>query len=216
MSEAMKHKQGCFISFEGIDGAGKSTHVDACVQWLQGRGEQVTLTREPGGSPLAETLRGLLLAQDMQPDTEALLAFAARSDHLQRVIRPALAAGGWVVCDRFTDSTFAYQGGGSGVDTTRLAQLEAWVQGGLSPVRTYLFDLPPEVAAARRAAVRAADRFEAREFDYFARVRQSYLDRVAADPGRFVVLDATATPDVVGARLLADLAGVHARWQEGA
>ena len=108
MSEAMKHKQGCFISFEGIDGAGKSTHVDACVQWLQGRGEQVTLTREPGGSPLAETLRGLLLAQDMQPDTEALLAFAARSDHLQRVIRPALAAGGWVVCDRFTDSTVEY------------------------------------------------------------------------------------------------------------
>ncbi len=202
MSEAMKRKHGCFISFEGIDGAGKSTHVDACVQWLQGRGEQVTLTREPGGSPLAETLRGLLLAQDMQPDTEALLAFAARSDHLQRVIRPALAAGGWVVCDRFTDSTFAYQGGGSGVDTTRLA--------------TYLFDLPPEVAAARRAAVRAADRFEARELDYFARVRQTYLDRVAADPDRFVVLDATAPPDVVGARLLADLAGVHARWQEGA
>lgn len=206
----MQTGRGGFITFEGIDGAGKSTHVQACVQWLKDHGENVVLTREPGGSALAETLRQLLLSEDMQPDTEALLAFAARADHVQRVIRPALAAGQWVVCDRFADSTFAYQGGGSGVDMQRLAQLEAWVLGGLAPVRTYLFDLPPEVAAARRAAVREADRFEARELAYFERVRQAYLDRVKAAPQRFVVLDATDTPEGVGARLLADLADVYA------
>ena len=181
---------GCFITFEGIDGAGKSTHVGACVDWLRAQGETVVLSREPGGSPLAERLRELLLTEEMQPQTEALLAFAARSDHLHTLIRPALAAGQWVVCDRFTDSTFAYQGGGSDVDTAWLAQLEAQVQDGLQPVRTYLFDLPPEVAAARRAAVRSAD------------------------PERFCVLDATATPEQIGRWLQDDLVKVHRRWHE--
>ena len=152
----------------------------------------------------------------MQPQTEALLAFAARSDHLHTLIRPALAAGQWVVCDRFTDSTFAYQGGGSDVDTAWLAQLEAQVQDGLQPVRTYLFDLPPEVAAARRAAVRSADRFEARALDYFERVRRAYQARVAADPERFCVLDATATPEQIGRWLQDDLVKVHRRWHERA
>ena len=152
----------------------------------------------------------------MQPQTEALLAFAARSDHLHTLIRPALAAGQWVVCDRFTDSTFAYQGGGSDVDTTWLAQLEAQVQDGLQPVRTYLFDLPPEVAAARRAAVRSADRFEARALDYFERVRRAYQARVAADPERFCMLDATATPEQIGRWLQDDLVKVHRRWHERA
>lgn len=207
---------GCFITFEGIDGAGKSTHVGACVDWLRAQGETVVLSREPGGSPLAERLRELLLTEEMQPQTEALLAFAARSDHLHTLIRPALTAGQWVVCDRFTDSTFAYQGGGSDVDTAWLAQLEAQVQDGLQPVRTYLFDLPPEVAAARRAAVRSADRFEARALDYFERVRRAYQARVAADPERFCVLDATATPEQIGRWLQDDLVKVHRRWHERA
>ena len=206
--------QGCFITFEGIDGAGKSTHVEACVDWLRAQGETVALSREPGGSPLAERLRELLLTEEMQPQTEALLAFAARSDHLHTLIRPALAAGQWVVCDRFADSTFAYQGGGSDVDTAWLSQLEAQVQDGLQPVRTYLFDLPPEVAAARRAAVRSADRFEARALDYFERVRRAYQARVAADPERFCVLDATATPEQIGRWLQDDLVKVHQRWRE--
>ena len=208
--------QGCFITFEGIDGAGKSTHVWACVDWLRAQGETVVLSREPGGSPLAERLRELLLTEEMQPQTEALLAFAARSDHLHTLIRPALAAGQWVVCDRLTDSTFAYQGGGSDVDTAWLAQLEAQVQDGLQPVRTYLFDLPPEVAAARRAAVRSADRFEARALDYFERVRRAYQARMAADPERFCVLDATATPEQIGRWLQDDLVKVHRRWHERA
>ena len=188
---------GCFITFEGIDGAGKSTHVGACVDWLRAQGETVVLSREPGGSPLAERLRELLLTEEMQPQTEALLAFAARSGHLHTLIRPALAAGQWVVCDRFTDSTFAYQGGGSDVDTAWLAQLEA-----------------PDVAAARRAAVRSADRFEARALDYFERVRRAYQARVAADPERFCVLDATATPEQIGRWLQDDLVKVHRRWHE--
>ena len=142
--------QGCFITFEGIDGAGKSTHVGACADWLRAQGETVVLSREPGGSPLAERLRELLLTEEMQPQTEALLAFAARSDHLHTLIRPALAAGQWVVCDRFTDSTFAYQGGGSDVDTAWLSQLEAQVQDGLQPVRTYLWTTSSACAVPTR------------------------------------------------------------------
>lgn len=202
--------RGGFISFEGIDGAGKSTHVEACAEWLRAQGLTVVLTREPGGSELAESIRQWLLSHEMQPVTEALLAFAARNDHLARVIRPALVAGQWVVCDRFTDSTFAYQGGGSQVDGARLAALENWVHGDLQPDRTYLFDLPPAVAAERRGAARVADRFEAREQDYFERVRAAYQARVQADPGRFLVLDAGDERGRIRRRLLDDLA---AFWQ---
>lgn len=205
-------KAGCFISFEGIDGAGKSTHVAACVDWLKARGLPVVLTREPGGSPLAEKLRALLLHEEMSPVAESLLAFAAREDHVRTVIRPALAAGQWVVCDRFTDSTFAYQGGGAGVDCAWLASLQDQVHPGLQPARTYLFDLPPEVAEARRAAVREADRFEAKDTDYFGRVRGAYQARVAEEPARFLVLDARLSVETIRQQLLDDLAAVHAAW----
>lgn len=209
-------KTGAFITFEGIDGAGKSTHVEACTEWLREQGLTVVLTREPGGSELAEGIRQWLLGHEMQPVTEALLAFAARNDHLDRVIRPALAAGQWVVCDRFSDSTFAYQGGGSSVDVGRLRQLEDWVHGDLQPRRTYLFDLAPAIAAERRAAVRAADRFEAREVEYFERVRSAYRQRQADDPARFLVLDGSGEREQIRQRLLDDLAQVHRDWHDGA
>ncbi len=180
---------GRFITFEGIDGAGKSSHLDRTVAWLRGRGHDVVLTREPGGTPLAERLRELVLHQPMDALTEALLVFAARRDHLVQQIEPALAAGRTVVCDRFTDASFAYQGGGRGFDTAVLAQLEAWVQQGRQPDLTLWFDLPAEVAAARRSAVRTPDRFESQDLAFFARVRGCYLRRAEAAPARFVQLD---------------------------
>lgn len=180
---------GRFITFEGIDGAGKSTHIDWYAESLRARGREVLVTREPGGTPLAERLRELLLGEPMSIETETLLMFAARREHLERAILPALARGAWVVCDRFTDSTYAYQGGGRGVDAARIAALEDWVQGGFQPHRTYFFDLPAEEAARRRAAARAADRFEAEDLAFFGRVGDAYHGRVRAHPGRFVVVD---------------------------
>ncbi len=180
---------GRFVTFEGIDGAGKSTHVDWYVERLRARGLEVVQTREPGGSELAETLRELLLRRKMGMQAELLLMFAARSDHLERLIRPALAAGRWVVCDRFTDSTWAYQGSGRGAPAERIAWLEEWVHDGLQPDRSYLFDLAPELAAQRRASVRTPDRFECEEVAFFERVRRGYLDRAQANPARFVVLE---------------------------
>lgn len=188
---------GRFVTFEGIDGAGKSTHVDWYVERLRARGIDVVLTREPGGSELAETLRELLLRRKMGMQAELLLMFAARSDHLERLIRPALAAGQWVVCDRFTDSTWAYQGSGRGAPAERIAWLEAWVHGELQPDRSYLFDLAPELAAQRRASVRAPDRFECEDVAFFERVRRGYRERAQADPERFVVLDGErAIPEI--------------------
>ncbi|MCZ2095110.1 MAG: dTMP kinase [Anaerolineae bacterium] len=180
---------GRFVTFEGIDGAGKSTHIDWYVERLRLRGIDVVQTREPGGSELAEALRQLLLRRKMGMQAELLLMFAARSDHLERLIRPALAAGQWVVCDRFTDSTWAYQGGGRGAQTERIAWLEAWVHGELQPDRSYLFDLAPELAAQRRASARAPDRFESEGVAFFERVRRGYRERAQADRERFVVLD---------------------------
>lgn len=199
-------KPGRLITFEGIDGAGKSTHIAACADWLRSLGLTVVLSREPGGTALAEAIRNQFLTQACDPQTEALLAFAARSDHLARVIRPALARGDWVVLDRFTDSTAAYQGGGRGLGVDRIAALEAWVHGDLQPDRTYLFDLDPEEAARRRAQAREADRFEAEDVVFFGRVRQAYLARMAAAPARIVKLDAGQPPDAVRAALMADLA----------
>ena len=147
------------------------------------------MTREPGGTELAEAIRDWVLNRPMSMLTEALLVFAARQDHLERTIRPALAAGTWVVCDRFTDSTVAYQGGGRGLPLADIEALERWVHPDLRPDRTYLFDLAPEIAAARRQAARTADRFEAEETAFFARVRAAYLDRAAAEPGRFLRID---------------------------
>jgi len=188
---------GRFISFEGIDGAGKSTHIAALQGWLRARGHEVVLTREPGGSPLAEQLRELVLHRPMDALSETLLIFAARRDHLQTCIEPALARGAIVLCDRFTDATFAYQGAGRGFDLQVLQQLEAWVQQGRQPDLTLWFDLPPAQAAERRAAVRAPDRFERQDLDFFTRVRDGYAQRMATAPQRFVRLDAAAERDAV-------------------
>ncbi|EGK73064.1 Thymidylate kinase [Methyloversatilis universalis FAM5] len=191
-----------FITFEGMDGAGKSTQIARTADWLRARGHAVLLTREPGGTPLGESLRGLLLHEAMHPDTEALLMFAARREHLAQVIEPALGRGDWVLCDRFTDASFAYQGGGRGLDIARLQALEAWVQRGLQPGLTLLFDLPCEVAAQRLAASGGdPDRFEREQSDFFNRVRAAYLARAQADPGRMQVLNAARSPEEVSAQL---------------
>jgi len=197
----MTRTAGRFITFEGIDGAGKSTHIAAVADWLRARGAEVVLTREPGGTPLAETLRELVLHTPMDALTESLLVFAARRDHLRECIEPALARGAVVLCDRFTDATFAYQGGGRGFDLALLAQLEAWVQAGREPDTTFWFDLPPAVAAARRAAARAPDRFEAEDTGFFERVRAGYAARAAAQPARFVHIDADRPPPAVWAQV---------------
>jgi dTMP kinase len=179
-----------FITFEGIDGAGKSTHIEALVARLRAQGATVVATREPGGTPLAERVREILLHEPADVLTESLLAFAARRDHLKRVIAPALAAGHTVVCDRFTDATFAYQGGGGGAEPAQLARLEDWVQQGLQPDLTFWFDLPAAIAAQRRAQAREADRFEQRDLAFFERVRAGYAARAAAAPARFARIDA--------------------------
>ncbi len=190
-----------FITFEGIDGAGKSSHLDAAEAWLRAQGRTVVRTREPGGTPLAETLRGLVLHEPMDALTEALLVFAARRDHVVQVIEPALARGEVVLCDRFTDASFAYQGHGRGFDLGVLSALEAWVHGRRQPDLTLWFDVAPAVAAERRAAVRAADRFESQDLAFFERVRAGYAARAVADPGRFVRLDAGRPPAEVAAEL---------------
>ena len=192
-----------FISFEGIDGAGKSTHIATLTARLEQRGATVINTREPGGTELAETLRELVLHSSMDSLTEALLVFAGRRDHLQQVIQPALDAGKTVLCDRFTDASFAYQGGGRGVDLAVLGTLEKWVQGDRQPDLTLWFDLPPEMAAQRRAAARTADRFEQQDLDFFERVRAAYARRAESAPQRFVRLDASLSVDAVAAQIAA-------------
>ena len=200
--------KGIFISFEGIDGAGKSSHIDTLAAALHAAGREVTLTREPGGTPLAEKLRTLLLNDAMDPLTEALLMFAARRDHLQQVIEPALAQGRVVLCDRFTDATFAYQGAGRGFDLAVLGQLERWVQalpeGGIrQPDLTLWFDLPPEVAAQRLAGARLPDKFESQPLAFFTRVADGYAQRLAQQPQRFARIGAAAQRESVGAEVLA-------------
>ncbi|MCM5681233.1 dTMP kinase [Schlegelella sp. S2-27] len=188
---------GLFISFEGIDGAGKSTHVQAVADRLRAAGRDVVLTREPGGTPLAERLREMVLHEPMDALTESLLIFAARRDHLQQVIEPALRRGAVVLCDRYTDATFAYQGAGRGFDLAVLAQLEQWVQQGRQPDLTLWFDLAPEVAAQRLARARVPDRFEQQPAEFFRRVNEGYRARARADAARFVAIDASAERDAV-------------------
>ena len=201
--------RGRFITFEGIDGAGKSTHIDAVAQRLRESGATLVCTREPGGTPLAETLREAVLHSTMDALTEVLLMFAARRDHLRLVIEPALARGDTVLCDRFTDATFAYQGGGRGLSTEILSDLERWVHGALQPDLTLWFDLPAEVAATRRAQARSADRFEQQDLTFFSRVRAAYEARAAAAPQRFVRIDAERDRAAV-ARALAHALDAHA------
>lgn len=186
--------RGKFITFEGIDGAGKSTHIAWVAEQLQtrlGDARRVVTTREPGGTTLGEDLRQILLHRKMHLETEALLMFAARREHLAEVIEPALARGDWVISDRFTDASFAYQGGGRGLARERLEALEQWVQGDLQPDLTLLFDVPLEVAAERLAGARAPDKFESESSAFFARTREEYLRRAAEAPGRFRILDST-------------------------
>lgn len=187
--------RGKFITLEGMDGAGKSTHLTWIPDFLQARGINVQLTREPGGTPLGERLRELMLdkAQKLHSETEALLMFAARREHLDKVILPALDAGAWVVCDRFTDATFAYQSGGSGLAWERIAALETWVQGGLQPDLTLYFDVPSEVGKARTQAAREPDRFEQEGRAFFDRVRDGYLRRAREDKRRVRIIDGTDT-----------------------
>ena len=186
-----------FITFEGIDGAGKSTHIEAVAQRLREAGATVVCTREPGGTPLAERVRDIVLHTPMDVLTEALLVFAARHDHLDQVIKPALAAGHTVLCDRFTDATFAYQGGGRGAPVAMLEQLETLVQGVLQPDLTIWFDLPPALAAERRAQARAADRFEQQDLVFFERVRSAYAARAEASPQRFARIDSSLVRELV-------------------
>jgi dTMP kinase len=193
---------GIFISFEGIDGAGKSSHVQAVADAFAKDKRKVVLTREPGGTPLAEKLRDMVLHDNMDPLSEVLLMFAARRDHLQQVIEPALARGDVVVCDRFTDATFAYQGAGRGFDLAILAQLELWVQalptGALrQPDLTLWFSLDPAIAAERLSNARVPDRFEAQPAAFFAKVHQGYTDRLQADTERFARIDASASLEQV-------------------
>ena len=195
--------KGCFITFEGIDGAGKSSHIEPLAAWLRGRGRRVLVTREPGGTPLAERVRELVLHERMDALTEALLVFAARRDHLQTSIWPALFEGMTVLCDRFTDATFAYQGAGRGFDLGLLERLEDIVHHGLQPDLTLWFDLPVEVAAQRRAAVRQADRFESENPAFFDRVQAGYAARAAAFPERFVRIDASVAPQQVWQQVVA-------------
>jgi dTMP kinase len=204
--------RGRFISLEGIDGAGKSTHVAWLKDAIAAQGHRVVATREPGGTPLGEALRGLLLAQSMTHDTEALLMFAARREHVAEVIGPALARGEWVLCDRFTDATFAYQGGGHGVPRERIAELEHFIPADCRPDLTILFDVPVAVSRDRLdrnlAQGRDLDKFEREASAFFERVRGVYLERAAQEPGRFRVVNAArGLPDV-----RQDLARLLAEW----
>ena len=184
---------GLFITVEGIDGAGKTTHLEWLREYFTGRGRFVVTTREPGGTPLGEALRGLLLNSDhsINAETEALLMFAARREHLDRVILPALARGHVVLCDRFTDATFAYQGWGRGVSLARLKILEEWVQGSLKPDLTLYFDVPVHIAQGRLSRGKLLDRFEREQADFFERVRSGYKDRAASDPQRVRIIDSS-------------------------
>lgn len=198
-------KNGKFLTLEGIDGAGKSSHLAAIADWARERRIELVTTREPGGTALGETLRDLLLNRSMTPETELLLMFAARQEHLHRVIRPALERGAWVLSDRFTDASYAYQCGGRGIAVERVAALEDWVQQGFTPDLTLLFDVPTKVAVQRREAVRAADRFESEDFVFFAHVREVYLNRAAAEPQRIKVIDGNRDLDAIRVDVLAQL-----------
>lgn len=197
-----------FITFEGVDGAGKSTHLEWFAQSLRQKGIDLLVTREPGGTPLGERLREILLNHPMHAETEALLMFAARREHVEQVIRPALQRGTWVISDRFSDASFAYQGGGRGVSITKLEQLEQWVHGDLQPNLTLLFDIPIEVARQRLANNASLDRFEQEQGGFFEKVRQAYLARSQKMPSRFALIHAEQSRDEVQQNLQKIIASI--------
>jgi len=205
----MSRAHGRFITLEGIDGAGKSTHAVWVAEQVRARGHDVVSTREPGGTALGERLRGLLLNEPMTRDTEALLMFAARREHLDLVIRPALERGAWVVCDRFTDATYAYQGGGHGMPMERIHALEQWTHADCQPDLTLLFDVPAAVSRSRldsaESAGRALDKFEREEASFFTRVRNAYLERAKALPQRIRLIDSTRSVEAVRAEVTSHL-----------
>ena len=200
MTQSM-NERGKFITFEGIDGAGKSTHIGFVTDFIAARGKTVVSSREPGGTPLGEKLRELLLHEKMHLETEALLMFASRREHMAQVIEPSLDVGAWVLSDRFSDASFAYQSGGRGMDRIKMEALENWVHPQLQPDLTLLFDVPLEVARERLDATRTLDKFEREQEEFFARCRAEYLRRAAQFPQRFAVIDSTqsiaATQDTI-------------------
>lgn len=196
MAQQLK-KTGMFITLEGMDGAGKSTHIPTIVAQLQAKGVEVVSTREPGGTALGEQLRNILLYEAMHPETETLLMFAARKEHIAKVIEPALARGAYVLCDRFTDATYAYQSGAKGVAVDKVMQLETWVQGELQPDLTILFDVPVAVSMARLADARAPDKFERENAQFFEKLRHTYLARALKNPNRYRIIDANQALAIV-------------------
>lgn len=190
-------QRGRFITFEGIDGAGKSTQIDVIEATLKARGLEVIRTREPGGTPLGEVIRKELLSVSMDPTTETLLFFASRAEHIAQVIRPAIERGAWVLSDRFTDATYAYQVGGRGFPAHKVEELERWTQGELQPDRTVLFDIEPAVAAERVAKARNLDRFEKENLEFFTRVRNAYLTRAKQAPNRFLIVNSMQERETV-------------------
>lgn len=189
--------RGKLITLEGMDGAGKSTHIPDIIKLMEAKGVEVVSTREPGGTVLGEQLRTLLLNEVMHPETETLLMFAARREHIAQVIEPALARGAWVLSDRFTDATYAYQSGGRNVSAKKVIDLETWVQGSLQPDLTLLFDVPVEVSVARLASARAPDKFERESVEFFTKIRNAYLDRATNNPSRFRVVNSNQSLDDV-------------------
>jgi dTMP kinase len=189
--------RGKFITLEGMDGAGKSTHILDIIKLLELKGVEVISTREPGGTLLGEQLRTILLNEAMHPETETLLMFAARREHISQIIEPALARGAWVLSDRFTDATYAYQSGGRGVLANKVIELEAWVQGDLQPDLTLLFDVPVEVSVVRLASARAPDKFERESAEFFTKIRNAYLDRANKNPNRFCMINSNQALDDV-------------------
>lgn len=212
----MASRRGCFITMEGLDGAGKSTHVQGLVEHLLAQGLEVVCTREPGGTGMGEALRQIVLTQPMQLETETLLMFAARCEHLRTVIEPALEAGKWVVCDRFTDATYAYQGGGRRLGGERIQALEQWVHPQLQPDRTWLFDVPLEVARERLSRGRELDRFEQEGAEFFQRTRDAYHERAQQHPARFRILDSSREMHAVRSELLAQADELLQTWRQGA
>jgi len=197
-----------FLTLEGVDGAGKSSHIEFIADAVRSKGVHAIVTREPGGTELAERLRQTILSHPMSPILETLLIFAARTDHVERVIKPALASGQWVICDRFTDATMAYQGGGRGVDAARLAALETWTHPGFQPDVTLLFDVPVAVGRSRVGHHAPLDKFEREEAGFHERVRDAYLARAAADPTRFRIVDSTQPVDAVRVTLASIVAAL--------